>query len=100
MLAGCSNKAGPDSNDMRGTALSCLTNKHKLAAHLANPDSIQVGDPRTGPRVRFYLTRGQAAAAQFQGTAEGTIQSGAALIFVRRNGDKLLSKVEDCIDNL
>ena len=100
-LAGCGGtKAGPDSNDTRGQALDCLTTKHKLDARLSGSDSIQVGDPGTGPRIRFFLTRGQAEAAQFQGTAEGTIQSGAALIYVRRNGDQILQKVEDCIDNL
>jgi hypothetical protein len=100
VLTGCSNKAGPSSNDERPAALSCMTKKHKLDAKLVGKDSIQVGNPGTGPLIKFFLTRGQAEAAQFQGTAEGTIQSGAALIFVRRNGDKLLSQVEDCIDSL
>lgn len=100
-LAGCGNtKAGPDSSDTRTQALTCMTTKHKLDARLSGKDSIQVGDARTGPRVQFFLTRGQAEAAQFQGTAEGTIESGAALIYVRRNGDQILEKVEDCIDNL
>jgi hypothetical protein len=101
VLAGCGGtKVGPDSNDTRTRALSCMTTKHKLDARLSGADSIQVGNPRTGPRVQFFLTRGQAEGAQIQGMAEGTIQSGAALIYVRRNGDPILEKVEDCIDNL
>ena len=100
-LAGCgSTKAGPDSNDKRADALTCLTDKYHLDARMVGEDTIQVGDPRTGPKVRFFLTRGQAEGAQFEGTAEGTLQSGAALIYVRRNGDDVLEKVEDCIDSL
>jgi hypothetical protein len=91
---------GPDSNDARTEALDCMTQKHHLDARLSGKDSIQVGDARTGPRVKFFLTRGQAEAAQFEGTAEGTLESGAALIYVRANGDDLLAQVEDCIDSL
>jgi hypothetical protein len=100
-LAGCGGtKVGPDSNDTRTRALDCLTTKHRLDARFSGTDSIQVGDARTGPRVKFFLTRGQAEAAQIEGRAEGTIESGAALIYVRRNGDPILEKVEDCIDSL
>jgi hypothetical protein len=100
-FAGCGgSKVGPDSNDTRGAALDCLHNKYKLDARMSGANSIQIGDPRTGPRIRFFLTRGQAEAAQFEGTAEGTLESGAALIYVRRNGDKLLAQVEDCVDSL
>jgi hypothetical protein len=100
-LAGCgSTKVGPDSTDMRGAALDCLTNKHRLQARMSGTDSIQVGNAQTGPRIRFFLTRGLAEAEQFGGDAEGTIQSGSALIYVRRNGDTVLKQVEDCIDNL
>src|SRR3954451_3040837 len=99
-LTGCGGtKVGPDSNDARAEALDCMTQKHHLDARLSGKDSIQVGDARTGPRVKFFLTRGPAEAAQFEGTAEGTLESGAALIYVRSNGDDLLAKVEDCIDS-
>jgi hypothetical protein len=100
-FAGCGGtKVGPDSNDKRGAALDCLTSKYNLDARMSGKDEIQIGDARTGPRIRFFLTRGQAEAAQFEGTAEGTLQSGAALIYVRDNGDKLLKQVEDCVDSL
>lgn len=100
-VAGCGGaKEGPDSNDKRTAALDCLANEHKLDARLSGSDAIQIGDRRSGPRIRFFLTRGEAEAAQFEGTAEGTVQSGSALIYVRRNGDELLEQVEDCIDNL
>ena len=100
-VAGCGGtKVGPDSTDQRDVALDCLTHKHKLQARLSGSDSIQVGNPNTGPRIRFFLTRGLAEAEQFAGNAEGTVQSGSALIYVRHNGDKLLSQVEDCVDSL
>ena len=100
-VAGCTGtKVGPNSNDKRQDALTCLNDRYGLDARLVGKDAIQIGDPRTGPRIRFFLTRGQAEGAQFEGTAEGTLQSGAALIYVRRNGDELLEKVEDCIDSL
>lgn len=102
LLAGCGGgtKVGPNSNDKRVDALNCLTQKYKLDAHLSGKDAIQVNNEHTGPRIKFFLTRGQAEGAQFEGTAEGTLQSGAALIYVRANGDDLLEKVEDCIDGL
>jgi hypothetical protein len=101
-IAGCggSTKEGPESNDKRGAALECLKNEKQLDAALQGKDAIQVGDPESGPRIRFFLTRGEAEAAQFQGTAEGTIQSGSALIYVRRNPDDLLEQIESCVDNL
>jgi hypothetical protein len=102
LAAGCGSgeKEGPESNDKRGAALACLTGDKQLDARLQGKDGIQVGDARTGPRIRFFLTRGEAEAAQFQGTAEGTIQSGSALIYVRRNPDDLLEQIEACVDNL
>jgi hypothetical protein len=100
--AGCGSgtKEGPESSDKRGEALACLTGEKQLDARLEGKDAIQVGDARTGPRIRFFLTRGEAESAQFQGTAEGTIQSGSALIYVRHGSDDLLEQVEACVDNL
>jgi hypothetical protein len=101
LVAGCGGaKVGPNSNEKRAEAVDCMQQKYGLDARMVGDDTIQVGDAGTGPRVRFFLTRGQAEGAQFEGTAEGALQSGAALIYVRRNGDDLLEKVEDCIDSL
>lgn len=101
VATGCGGtKEGPESNDKRNAALTCLTQSKNLDARLIGEDGIQVGDDRTGPRLRFFLTRGQAEAEQFEGRAEGTLQSGSALIYVRENSDEVLDKVEDCIDNL
>jgi hypothetical protein len=100
LAVGCGSSKGPDSNDKRGAAIDCLRNEKRLDARPRGEDEIEIGNARTGPLVRFFLTRGQAEAYQFQGMAEGTIQSGSALIYVRRNPDHLLAQVESCIDNL
>jgi hypothetical protein len=98
---GCGgSKQGPESNDKRGAALACLTGEKRLDARLDGADSIQIGAPKSGPRIRFFLTRGEAEGEQFAGKAEGTEQSGSALIYVRKSSDALLKQVEECIDNL
>ena len=102
-LAGCglgSNDAGPDPSDKRTAALECLRDEKGVGARPAGPSGIQVGDPATGPRVRFYLTSGEAEAAQFKGTQEGSEHIGSALLFVRGGSDDLLEDVESCLDDL
>ena len=101
VASGCGGtKEGPESNDRRDAALTCLTQAKKLDARLVGDDEIQVGDAATGPKVRFFITRGVAEAEQLEGRAEGTLQSGSALIYVRKGDDDLLAKVEDCVDSL
>lgn len=101
VASGCGGtKEGPESNDRRGEALACLTQSKQLDARLVGEDEIQVGNATTGPKVRFFITRGVAEAEQFEGRAEGTLQSGSALIYVRKGDDDLLAKIEDCVDSL
>ena len=101
LLAGCGGgSSGPNSNDKRASALECLRSEKKLDARLVGRDSIQVGDARTGPRIKFFLTGGQAEAAQFSGNAEGSEHIGTALLFVRRGSDDALAKVEACLDDV
>ena len=105
--AGCGGNGGgsaraakaPNPNDKRATALACLTGEKHLPARALGADTIQIGDAATGPRVKFFLTGGQAEAYQFEGRAEGSEQIGRALLFTRRGSDKLLADVEDCLDN-
>jgi hypothetical protein len=102
-LAGCSlsgGGSGPDSRDRLPDALRCLHQDKGLAARQQGKDSIQVGDPARGPRVRFFLTGGEASAAQFEGREEGTEQIGASLLYVREADDDTLADVENCLDNL
>ncbi len=102
-IAGCglgSEDVGPDPQEKRAAALECLREEKDVDARPAGPSGIQVGDPATGPRVRFYLTSGEAEAAQFKGTQEGSEHIGSALLFVREGSDEVLEDVESCLDSL
>ena len=59
-----------------------------------------MGDPKTGPRIVFYLTAGEAEARQFEGDAEGSEQIGSALLYVRDGSDDVLGDVESCLGDL
>jgi hypothetical protein len=105
--AGCGGsydpRAGlPDevADDTRAVALRCLTEREQLPARERGEDEIVVGDERTGPRIRFYLTGGESEAAQFEGKAEGSEQIGSALLFVREGSDDELERIEFCLDHL
>jgi hypothetical protein len=91
---------GVDPNDDRAVTLDCLTNKQELPARLLGAHAIQVGEPDRGPRIQFYLTQGQAEAAQFEGRGEGSEQIGKALLYVKGAPDAELKKVEACLDAL
>jgi hypothetical protein len=87
--------AGPNPNDKRGVALSCIKGAD-VPATLVGEKSIQV-DGTAGPRVEFFVSSGEAEARQFQGEAQGAEQVGAALLFVNAGNDDVLKKVEDCL---
>jgi hypothetical protein len=72
----------------------------RLPVRLVGKDTIQVGDPATGPRIKFFLNGGQAEAAQFAGQGEGAEQINNALLFVRGASDSLLQKLEGCLQSL
>jgi hypothetical protein len=103
-LTGCSLKSSDtktaDDGDNRGAAITCLTDDKHLDAVEKGDNQILVGDPETGPRIVFYLTGGQAEAAQFEGEGEGAEQIGSALLFVRKASDDVLEDVEDCLTSL
>jgi hypothetical protein len=100
-LAGCGSddesirNAGPNPNDKRGVALSCIE-ASGVPATLAGEKSIQV-DGADAPRIEFFVSSGEAEARQFQGQAQGAEQVGAALLFVNGGNDDVLKKVEDCL---
>ncbi len=102
--AGCGgssdSKSGANPNDERGLALECLRQEKKIDARAVGSDRIQVGDEATGPRVRFFLTGGEAEAEQFKGRAEGSEHIGSALLFTRGGSEQQLKQVEDCLANL
>jgi hypothetical protein len=101
LVAGC---GGPDydadPNDKRAVALECLTETKDLNARLDGEDAILVGDSETGPRIRFFLTSGEAEAEQFEGRGEGAEQIGNALLFTRGGSEEELADVEHCLDEL
>lgn len=98
--AGGSTGTGPNTNDTRATVLDCLKNEQKLAAREIGKDSLEVGAPAVRTRIKFFLTNGEAEAAQFEGRGEGAEQIGQTLLFVGKAPDAELQKVEQCLDDL
>jgi hypothetical protein len=103
-LAGCgSNDAAPveDDSDTRAIVLACLTDDKGIDARLDGDEEIVLNGDETGPRIRFFLTAGEAEAAQFEGDVEGAEQIGSALLFVEpevhEETEDLLKDVEDCL---
>jgi len=88
--------AGPNPNDKRGVALTCITREKQLPARLVGEKSIQVDGPGA-PRIEFFVSSGEAEARQFQGEAQGAQQVGAALLFVNQGDDEVLQQIEDCL---
>jgi hypothetical protein len=89
----------PNPYDTRAVAFACMQND-RLPVRLVGKDTIQVADPATGPRIKFFLNGGQAEAAQFAGQGEGAEQINNALLFVRNGSASLLQKLEGCLQSL
>ena len=103
-LAGCgSDDAAPagDDSDTRAVVLACLTEEKGIDARPEGDDEIALNGDERRPRIRFYLTAGEAEAAQFEGGEEGTEQIGAALLFVEPEvnpkTEGVLKDIEDCL---
>ncbi|MBD0281815.1 MAG: hypothetical protein ICV69_06430 [Thermoleophilaceae bacterium] len=106
-LAGCgSSDAGPakDESDKRAVALECLTEDKGIDARLDGDDGIVLNADENGPRIKFFLTSGEAEGASFAGKAEGAEQIGSALLYVepevRQDTEELLEDVEQCLSEL
>ncbi len=108
VAAGCGGSYDPraglpttvSEDDTRAVALICMTEHEDLDARLEGKEDIVVGDRRTGPRIRFFLTGGESEAAQFEGRGEGSEQIGSTLLFVREGSDDELERIEFCLDRL
>jgi hypothetical protein len=107
VIAACgSNDAAPveDESDKRAVALACITEEKGVEAREDGDDEIVLNGDAERPRIRFYLTAGEAEAAAFEGDGEGAEQIGAALLFVepevREETEDLLKDVEDCLADL
>lgn len=106
-LAGCgSSDAGgsDDESDKRAAALECLTQDKDVDARLEGDHEIVLNGDQNGPRIKFFLTSGEAEAASFEGRGEGAEQIGAALLYVqpeiREHTEELLEDAEDCLSEL
>ena len=107
LVAGCgSDDAAPsgDDSDTRSVALACIADQKGIDARLDGDDEIALGGPATGTHIKFYLTAGEAEAAQFEGDGEGAEQIGAALLFVEPevnpDTEDILGDVEKCLSDL
>jgi hypothetical protein len=107
LAAGCgSDDAAPvgDDSDTRGVAFACIADEKGIDARLDGDDEIALGGAATGTHIKFYLTAGEAEAAQFEGNGEGAEQIGAALLFVEPEVDPdtedILGDVERCLSEL
>jgi hypothetical protein len=106
-LAGCGlgsdDAGGGDDLDDRSAAMVCLQDAGIDDAHLVGPEDdqeIMIGDGEKAPRIKFFLTAGEAEAEQFQGRGEGAEQIGGTLLYVRDGSDDLLEPVEKCLADL
>jgi hypothetical protein len=88
-----------DPNDKRANALKCLTEEKGLEARLEGRNSIQVGQA-SDPRIRFFLTSGQAEAEQFAGRGEGAEQIKSAWLYAREGSEATLAATEECLNEL
>jgi hypothetical protein len=104
LVAGCgSSDAGgsDDDTDTRAGVFDCLTQDKGVDARLDGDDTILLDADDKAPRIQFFLTAGEAEAAQFEGNGEGSEQIGAALLFVRPevrdDSEEMLEDVENCL---
>ena len=102
--AGCGVSSGGDTgtdpNDKRAAALQCLKEDKDVPAKLLGSDSIQVDGAKDGPRIRFFLTAGEAEAQQFLGHGEGAEQIKSALLYTREGSEDVLQSTEECLNDL
>jgi hypothetical protein len=105
-LSGCGlgsdDAGGGDDLDDRTAALTCLE-EAGLDARLEGEEGDQeivIGDGPDAPRIKFFLTAGEAEAEQFQGNGEGAEQIGGTLLYVRDGSADVLEEAEKCLSDL
>ena len=105
-LSGCglgsSDAGGGDSTDDRTAAQECLQQaglETRFEGEEGN-EEIVIGDSANPPRIKFFLTAGEAEAEQFQGRGEGAEQIGATHLYVGDGSDEVLHKAELCLAEL
>ena len=93
---------GDDDSDKRAVALACLEDE-EVGARLEGEEGdeeIVIGEGADAPRIKFFLTAGEAEGAQFAGEGEGAEQIGPTLLYVNGGSDELLETVEGCLADL
>jgi len=107
LLAGCSlgseDAGGGNNVDDRTATMTCLQDAGVDNARLVGADAEQkivIGDSADAPRIKFFLTAGEAEAEQFQGRGEGAEQIGGTLLYVGDGSDDQLEPVEKCLADL
>lgn len=105
-LSGCgigsSDAGGGDDTDDRTAAMECLQ-QAGIDARLEGEEGseeVVIGDSSNPPRIKFFLTAGEAEAEQFQGRGEGAEQIGGTHLFVGDGSDEVLHEAELCLANL
>jgi hypothetical protein len=77
--------------------LKCIRD-HGLSAVEVGATSIQVGQPLSGPMIRFLPTPGAATAAQIYGQVQGAEVIGAALLYPNQASSSELGAIEVCLN--
>jgi len=88
-----------DDSDKRAVAMACLE-EADVDARLDGEDAIVIGTGEDAPQIKFFLTSGEAEAAQFSGRAEGAEQIGQTLLYVRGGSGEVLLEIENCLAEL
>jgi hypothetical protein len=99
---GSDDASGSEDLDDRAATMVCLQDAG-IDARLEGPEGEQeivIGDGANPPRIKFFLTAGEAEAEQFQGRGEGAEQIGGALLYVGDGTDDLLQDAEKCLADL
>ena len=93
---------GDDDSDKRAVAIECFE-EEGIDARLEGKEGeeeIVIGEGSAAPRIKFFLTAGESAAAQFEGNGEGAEQIGPTLLYVNEGEDEVLETVELCLAEL
>jgi hypothetical protein len=99
---GSNDAGGSEDLDDRTATMVCLQDAG-VNARLQGPQENQqivVSNGANPPRIKFFLTAGEAEAEQFQGHGEGAEQIGGTLLYTGNGSDDLLQPVEKCLADL
>jgi hypothetical protein len=76
--------------------LACLRDAH-LSVRVASPTRLQVGSAPGGPTIVFSSTPGAAQAYQINGSAQGAMVIGSALVYPNHGSDREMSTIGSCL---